>query len=519
MSTIKNTVNKTESDNGMRYILLTQGLQNDFFLNIECKLRLPDDEVKKMLIGKGGPQLEVSSGGGRIKLGKGFPDNGPLGMFLESVIGRRNREEDGQGILHVINIRDWHEYSPSYDVERRKYGAHCEKGSWGANYIEGLEKYLDPENNKHSSSMVESQFWTKGSVRVYHIYSDSIFDFKPRFESNNPLQDKRKFPVTKLENILDVIILGTDDQVNELAQILESTNPENELRSLAQKANETTNSLPKIYAAMIGVYTDIKVMSLLMGLCSRYDVPNLAVSDTLTTSSSLEYHLKALDFIHKMLNVEIIHGLNNLIRFLGNSPNIENELKLVASDPFSDYVSFFQDKQNVLSYDAKKLQEYLELTQQRALNVYQTITRSNKFLIVWGMIFLTLTLVGGILSAFGIVDWKLSALTGGLSLLQLISAFFSRPIAELQKNLTNLATFRMILESHSLKTALARFHLTTPQTLRDNIVSELSNKQVEALEKQIAAIERIEEHDRRALKDLGFGIGETDQKLLEHEDK
>ena len=54
-----------------------------------------------------------------------------------------------------------------------------------------------------------------------------------------------------------------------------------------------------------------------------------------------------------------------------------------------------------------------------------------------------------------------------MSLAQFVGAFFTQPAADLQRNLTNLAAFRMILESHSLKTAFARFHLTTPQMLRE----------------------------------------------------
>ena len=81
--------------------------------------------------------------------------------------------------------------------------------------------------------------------------------------------------------------------------------------------------------------------------------------------------------------------------------------------------------------------------------------------------FLTATLVLSILAAFGLVRWQLAAVTGGLSLAQFVGAFFTQPSADLQRNLTNLAVFKMILESHSLKTAFARFHLTTPQALRE----------------------------------------------------
>ena len=54
------------------------------------------------------------------------------------------RGEDGRGVLHVINIRDWHVPDDNYDFERRRYGAHCEAGTWGAGYVDGLEGWLDP---------------------------------------------------------------------------------------------------------------------------------------------------------------------------------------------------------------------------------------------------------------------------------------------------------------------------------------------------------------------------------------
>ena len=97
---------------------------------------------------------------------------------------------------------------------------------------------------------------------------------------------------------------------------------------------------------------------------------------------------------------------------------------------------------------------------------------------------------------------------------------YSKPMEDLQQNLTNLATFKMILESHSLKTAFARFHLTTPQTLRelqDEDEAEAATRQIEVLEKQLAVIEKSEEADYQKLKDLGFGTGEMAQKVSEAE--
>jgi hypothetical protein len=41
--------NHNEGNNDKCYILITQCLQNDFFINKECRLCLPDDEVERML--------------------------------------------------------------------------------------------------------------------------------------------------------------------------------------------------------------------------------------------------------------------------------------------------------------------------------------------------------------------------------------------------------------------------------------------------------------------------------------
>ena len=126
-----------------RYVLLTQCLQNDFFLNRECRIYLGDQSSKAMLIGPTRP-WSVPGTTGQVQVAASELRTGPLACFFEASIGRRRRREDGLSTLHVINIRDWHEPGVSYDLERRSYGSHCERGTWGAGYIDGLQKYLDP---------------------------------------------------------------------------------------------------------------------------------------------------------------------------------------------------------------------------------------------------------------------------------------------------------------------------------------------------------------------------------------
>src|SRR5262249_29783727 len=153
----------------------------------------------------------------------------------------------GNGILHVIHIRDWHTPGERYDRERRLYGSHCEADTWGAAYIDGLEEYLDPAKIQQRTPPQEAQ-----RVVVREVLSSSVFDFKRRDEKTPAGADEghgpalakpaNKYQASQLENILDQILPKTPRPV---------------------------------YVAVIGVYTDIKIKTLLIGLRTRYDIPNL----------------------------------------------------------------------------------------------------------------------------------------------------------------------------------------------------------------------------------------------------
>ena len=489
-------------DGESRYVLITQCLQNDFLLNDECRLSLPEPIVRAVLLGQSG--LEPKAGESVRGLSAKAVAAGPLGLFLERAIGRRRRGEDGRGVLHVINIRDWHIPDDNYDSERRRYGAHCEAGTWGAGYVDGLEGWLDPAGPLPSE---EAQYFEQGSVRIHHVHADSIFDFRPRraFIGAN----ERKFPASALEILLDVIVQGSEDDQARAREILRKDPRVRALWPLAKEIDddETVRSSARVYVGVLGFYTDIKVAIVLTGLRTRYELPNLAVSDTFTASTSLERHLSALDFADKLLTVEVVHGINDFVRFLGGTGDIEDESEIVAADSFARYKTYFQDRQNVLAHESEKLRAYELLTQRRSLELYDTVRRANTFLIAWGSVFLTATLVLSILSAFGLVDWKAAAVTGGLSLAQFVGAFFTQPSSDLQHNLTNLAVFKMVLESHSLKTAVARFHLTTPQALRElhsETDAEAATRQIAALRKELEAIEDVNRADFEALRRLGF---------------
>jgi len=503
-----------------RYILITQCLQNDFFFNTQCKLCLPREAVRKMLIGRKGKNGDSTTEKSnqatqRLELKKQDITRGPLGLFLKGVTSNRK-----SGVLHMVNIRDWHMPSESYDEERAKYGAHCEERTWGADYIDGLRKYLDPIRKGTGQSTVaekRSRFFKKDNIHVYHVYSDSIFDFRPRYGQHQ--QDHERID---LEDLTDVLVLGSDDQVNELA---ESGGNGRKIKELAEDIAKKPKNKAKVYVAVIGVYTDIKIQTLLMGLVSRYEIKNLAVSDTLTTSTSIERHLGALDFADKLLGVEVINCINDLIRFLRGEARISNEPDIVAAERFSNYARYFQDKQNVLAHRDARLNEYVALTQKRSEDVYRTVSWANKVLLYGGTILFGVTIIAAVWTFVrpDYIDWRLPAVTGGLSLSQLAAVFFGQPMARLQKNLTNLANFRMILESHSLKMALARFHLTTAETLRGNLAesgaAEAAGAQVQTLKNCIEVVEQLEQATYGALSQLVLGGSEMIETVLEEKDQ
>jgi hypothetical protein len=509
-----------EHRSGPRYVLVTECLQNDFFLNPDCRLGLPRFVVRDMLLGK--QHMERAPAGANGGMPARALARGPLGRLLENTIGRRMRGLEHDGTLFVVNIRDWHCPGVSYDEERRIYGCHCEAGRWGAAYIDGLGHYLDPNASEREQ---KARYFAAGSVRIYHVHSDTLFDFKPHSETIGtqkasepprkvggpnarigPRKDARppraeavgprKVSGSPLEDILDVIVEGSDAELRELHNRMESgLDPESqEFHEFSRRIVESDEGeRPHVYLGTIGVYTDIKIKTVLTGVRTRYELTNVAVSDTFTTSITLERHLAGLDYAKKVLGIEVIHGINDFVRFLGGSRDVKHEKALVAAERYADYQLFFQDQQNVLAYQSQRLQEYLALMERRALKVYDTVNLSNRFLIAFGVLFLLATLGFAIASAVthGKVAWELTAVTGGLSLAQFVGVFFRTPTQDLHENLRNLAEFRMNLESRSLRTALIRFHVTTARTLRPIETAahaKAAERQIEALKKQLAVI-------------------------------
>jgi hypothetical protein len=456
-----------------------------------------------MLLGKRTFERDLGTAS-RRRIAHGDLQSGPLGLFLNGTIERRRRGEDGDGVLHVINVRDWRIPNDSYDGERRVHGRHGERGTWGAAYLEGLERYLDPGGAQLSE---EARYFEEGSVRIHHVHTDSFFDFRPRSEH---LSFDRKFQKSAIEVLLDVILQGSDEDLEKMRALLAVDGRPAALWELSREIDldEQIRFPGRVYLAVIGVPTDIKVATFLNGLHTIYHLPNVAVSDTLTASSEYELHVAALNFADKVLGVEVSHGINDLVSFLGGSVALESENEIVATPSFEIYRSYVRNRQDVFAYETAKLRDYLNLTERRAVDVYETVKRSNRFLLLWGGGFLTATLVLSIAAAVAPerIDWRVPAITAGVSLAQFVGAFFSQPVAELQQNLSNFAVFKMIVESHSLKTAFARFQLTTKELLSPATEREhrLAERQIETLRDQLKVIENIDREDLNVLLRLGF---------------
>ncbi|HTZ27616.1 MAG TPA: hypothetical protein VMC83_26700 [Streptosporangiaceae bacterium] len=418
-------------DGGEIHILITQCLQNDFFLNLNCRLSLPKDAVSKLLIH---PESEktFSETKSRRKIDEGTLRKGPLGRLLQATVGQRLRGQGReQGTLHLVNIRDWHIPGEHYDRERRVYGSHCQAGTWGAEYIDGLISLLDPDGTRRPLGDARTEdpgFKPEGrrhgSVVVHHVHSGTLFDL-----------ESFAFRESELAQVLNGII--------------------------------TTENRERVRVAVIGVYTDIKIQVVLQSLRVAYNLENLVVSDSLTASPTLERHLGALDFASKVLGVEVMHGVGDLARFVGSDPEDE-ELESSASDiAFADYAQYFRDKQSIVSYEDTQQRSYRQQISRSLRQTVRLVKATNVFLITCGAATLVATVVLAVVAAVhpGRIPVALPISLLGVSVAELVTIFFNRPVQELTAMLSREAVFRMLLESRSLRLALARYHLTTAQAL------------------------------------------------------
>lgn len=446
------------------YVLITQCLQNDFFFNTDCNLCLPEGAAARLLFDANDPsEFEVRDG--RRILSDRSRESSPLFQFLRTTVGSRI-DGDETSHLHLINIRDWHVPGAHYDGERTSYGFHCEAGSSGAAYLNGFECYLDPAATSEPHARTQRQEYWSDRLTVHHVYSDTLFDFQVQHRHGPGAQEE-----APLARILDDII--------------------------AQAEGGT------LHVAVIGVLTDLKIQLLLMALRSRYNFEQLVVSDSLTASRSVERHLAALDYAKRVLQVEIIDSLPELTRFLGARPPRNAMKGRGATVEFANYSSYVQDRQGILSYEDARLRDYRRTTTDQLRRTQRTIRRASNFLVGWGVALLSIALGTSVLAAFypGHVQWHIPAIAGGVGFVPLVTLLFLRPGQTMQASTNADTMFRIILESRSVKVALARHHLTTAAALKpaDNV-----DEQLDMFERQVAILQSIDDADFRALRRLGI---------------
>lgn len=434
------------------HILITQCLQNGFFLAEGGSLCLPKDVVRRMLVGdqEGFSNEDIVIQHNR----RVFPSErlkaGPLYQFFQAVTGDSQRTHP----LHIVHVRDWHAPSEHYDDERRRYGAHCEAHSWAANFLEGFDDFLQPWQKAHqpteAAKLARTRFGYHSAARnlwYYDVRSDSVFDFSP--PASRELRE-------------------------ELAEQCENQPACSQLQLILDRLIGFGPSKPRAYVVVIGVYTDIKIRTLLVSLRSRYEIENLIVSDVLTDAPTLERHLDGLDFADKVVGAEIIHNLNDLANVLnpGATHIIPNAITATTAN-FLDYRRHFLDRQKLLAFQDQRLLQYVELTGRRSAEVYNQIDQANRFLMRMGRVFLALTAALIVLRAAG---WNVPAdallIAGGLSAAQIITSFFLLPAAQARINLVELVRLRNYLEAYSNVSGLLRHHLTRAERLQPDLEND-----------------------------------------------
>ncbi len=454
------------------YILITQCLQNDFFLNLNCRLSLPADAAGKLLIHPASEKT-FSESKSRREIDASTLKKGALGRLLQATVGKR-LDGAGQGTLHLVNIRDWHTPGELYDRERRVYGSHCQAGTWGAEYVDGLADLLDPDGTRRKigdtrkeDPQFEPEGKRHGTVVVHHVHSGTLFDL-----------ESFAFSRSELAEVLGKII--------------------------------TSGNRERVRVAVVGVYTDIKIQIVLQSLRVAYNLEDLVVSDSLTASPTLERHLGALDFASKVLGVEVMHGVGDLARFLGSDPGKDEELESSASEvAFADYAQYFRDKQSIVSYEDTQMRIYRQQITPRLRSTVRVITFTNSFLIFCGILTLGSTVALAVIAGFhpSRVPVVFPSVLLGLSVVQTVSLFFNRPVKGLATTLSRESVFRMLLESRSLRLALARQHLTAPQALRGDADAEGRAKVLREQLKVLTDLDQVDFDRLDRFADIG---GDTD---------
>ena len=316
----------------------------------------------------------------------------------------------------------------------------------------------------------QARYFEEGSVRIHHVHADSLFDFRPRSEYIGAGQ--RKFQKSALEIVLDVILQGSDEDIERMRDAARRRRPApRPVRPRARGRRRRERPLPRSH-----LRRGDRRLHGSEGQDAADGAPHALQppEPRRLRHADRERDARAPPRRARLRREGARrrgHPRSQRSRALPRRHAATSRTRAASSPPTASRATSRTSRISRTCSRTRRsaLQEYTILTEQRSRDVYETVKRSNQFLLAWGATFLVATLALSIASAIwpGSIGWKLPAITAGVSLAQFVGAFFTQPAADLQRNLTNLAAFRMILESHSLKTAFARFHLTTPQMLRE----------------------------------------------------
>lgn len=224
----------------------------------------------------------------------------------------------------------------------------------------------------------------------------------------------------------------------------------------------------RVQAVVIGVHSDVKVKLLLSELRSRYTIDRLVVSDALTAAPTVERHVAGLKFAAEVLGVEVIHNLNDLAQVLTPQPvTAVIPHSLTAGLPAYET---YQKQEGLAFYQDSGMVEVVELSKRRSARLYKTLLTAASFLTLAGSLFIGLALVASLLIVLDsdrATEAYVSAMViiGGAGLLLLGIAFLGNPIRYLQTHLNQLAQLQMELETTSLINALMRHYFSRPEHL------------------------------------------------------
>ena len=199
-----------------RYVLITECLQNDFFLNPECRLYLSETEVKKLLVSKEsheGEAFETKDGHRRVK--ERLLREGPLvGLprgddrpAADRETGRRPARDQRQGLARAQRVL--------------RRGTADARAPLRSRYLgRGLHRRPPavPESRPRIRTGARASSPAKACASTTSMPTRSSTSGRAGARIHDEHQPK--FKQSRLEQLLDILVAGTDEQVARLAKTL-----------------------------------------------------------------------------------------------------------------------------------------------------------------------------------------------------------------------------------------------------------------------------------------------------------